>query len=202
MGGNSIVRPAAKAFDAVWLSQTERLLLRPYRIEDAQWYLEMFRLNRGHIERAVPGLLLETMADSEEHMRKMIAWWPEGLCIAGAFLRQTGEYVGQIALVADDKDPGLFMAGWFVDIDHVGRGFATEAARAIVSAAFTQLGARKVYAKMREDNVRSAKVAERCGMTLEGRLRALEQAETGEWLATLSYGILREEFLARQDGPA
>lgn len=134
----------------------------------------MVERNRGHIETAVPGLRLRTVADAEEHILKMRAWWLEGLYIVGAFSRETGEYVGQTALVRDERDSGLFMVGWFVDKDHLGQGFATEAARSLIATAFNQLGARKVYTKTREDNVKSARVAERCGMRLEGRLRALE----------------------------
>ncbi len=51
-----------------------------------------------------------------------------------------------------------------------GRGLATEGARAALDFAFTTLDLEEVIAIIHPDNVRSRRVAEKLGMTIEGPL--------------------------------
>jgi RimJ/RimL family protein N-acetyltransferase len=55
--------------------------------------------------------------------------------------------------------------------EHWGRGFAPEAGRASIEWAREELGADRVISLIEDDNVRSARVAEKLGMTVEGRTR-------------------------------
>lgn len=55
--------------------------------------------------------------------------------------------------------------------DHWGRGYASEAAEALVRYLFTDLGVNRVEASLHPDNVASARVLESCGMTFEGLTR-------------------------------
>ena len=49
-----------------------------------------------------------------------------------------------------------------------GRGYATEAARALVDYGFGEIGLLRIVALIVPDNARSRRVAEKCAMTLEG----------------------------------
>ena len=49
-----------------------------------------------------------------------------------------------------------------------GRGYATEAARALVDYGFDEIGLARIVALIVPDNVRSRRVAEKCAMSLEG----------------------------------
>lgn len=108
--------------------------------------------------------------------------------------RPTGHFVGWFALTpraggpADDLELGyrLRRAAW-------GRGYATEGSRALVRKAFTDLGARRVYAETMFVNTRSRRVMEKAGLSFvrvfhEEWDEALPGAEHGE----VEYAVTRE----------
>jgi ribosomal-protein-alanine N-acetyltransferase len=83
--------------------------------------------------------------------------------------------------------------GYELRVEHWGRGYATEAARALVTFGFTELGVARISAHCISENVRSAHVLEKLGMRLEGRLRANERFRD-RWRDTSLYAILRDEW--------
>ena len=58
--------------------------------------------------------------------------------------------------------------------EHWGRGFAPEAGRASLDWARDALGADHVISCIEDDNERSARVAEKLGMSVEGRTRIVD----------------------------
>jgi len=78
---------------------------------------------------------------------------------------------------------------------HWGRGYATEAARAIVAFGFRELGLHRISATCIADNEGSARVLKRAGLRLEGRLRENEHFR-GRWWDTLVYAVLAHEWEA------
>ena len=54
-------------------------------------------------------------------------------------------------------------------------------------------GAHRIEATTRIDNAAMRKVLERCGFQLEGRLRESWPTDTGTWVDTAVYGLLRSE---------
>jgi RimJ/RimL family protein N-acetyltransferase len=67
------------------------------------------------------------------------------------------------------NEVGLF---WALFPEHWGRGYATEAAAAMIGYAFEQLRLRRVVATTEHDNTRSINVMRRLGMRLEQNPRA------------------------------
>jgi ribosomal-protein-alanine N-acetyltransferase len=90
--------------------------------------------------------------------------------------------------------------GYELDPDFWGRGYATEAARAIVRFGFDELGLHRIWSWCIADNLASARVLERLGMCREGRLRENEYFKD-RWWDTLLYGILEHEWRAQQGRP-
>lgn len=74
-----------------------------------------------------------------------------------------------------------------------GQGFATEAATALVDFGFRELGLHRISSWCIADNAASARVLEKLGMRLEGRLRQNEYFK-GRWWDTLIYGLLEDEW--------
>lgn len=89
--------------------------------------------------------------------------------------------------------------GFELDPEHWGQGYASEAARAMVGFGFSQLGLHRIWARCLADNDRSARVLERLGMRLEGRLRQNEFFK-GQWWDTLLYGLLAHEWQDEEPG--
>ena len=86
--------------------------------------------------------------------------------------RATGELVGDCALVLHAGDPPIGEVGYTLAPAEQGRGFATEAVRAVIGYAFEQLGAAAIRAVTDVRNEASIAVAERLGMRKIATVRA------------------------------
>lgn len=84
-----------------------------------------------------------------------------------------------------------FEIGYWRRTGYGGQGLVDEAVRALVALAFGTLRAERVEIRCDAANVRSARVAERCGFTLEGRLRRDGVTPGGEPRDTLVYAQVR-----------
>ena len=87
----------------------------------------------------------------------------------------TGKIVGSIGLRDADWEAGRTEIGYGMHTSQRGRGYATEAARAVGRWALTDGGMRRVQLRSRVDNVASLRVAEKAGYQREGTLRMAEQ---------------------------
>jgi RimJ/RimL family protein N-acetyltransferase len=108
-------------------------------------------------------------ADSWRELAYLVGHW--GLRGFGQWLleeRATGELVGRAGLYFPEGWPGLEV-GWTLARPRWGRGLATEAGRASIDWAFSELGADRVISLIDPTNHRSRRVAERLGATREGR---------------------------------
>lgn len=90
------------------------------------------------------------------------------------------------------------MLGYAFARDAWGKGYASEAAPAMVEMAFEVLGVRRVWAACDSDNTASARVLQKCGMVLEGCLRH-DTDIRGELRDTLVWGILESEWIAQRE---
>ena len=86
----------------------------------------------------------------------------------------SGEIVGSIGLRNATREAGSWEIGYGVRAGRRGRGYATEAARAVSRWALTEGGLRRVQLHARVDNVASLRAAERAGFHREGILRMAE----------------------------
>ena len=75
---------------------------------------------------------------------------------------------------------------------HWGKGLATEAAQAMANFGWTELDLHRISSWCIADNAASARVLEKLGMRLEGRLVENEYFK-GRWWDTLLYGTVRRE---------
>ena len=113
----------------------------------------------------------------------------------GIFLREDGHVIGQIALQnLDWPNRACFLGYGLSRLCYRGHGYATEAAKLILGYGFRNLGLYRVSATTSDANVASQRVLEKCGFTLEGRDRSVQEFG-GRRHDRLRYGLLREEFV-------
>jgi ribosomal-protein-alanine N-acetyltransferase len=86
--------------------------------------------------------------------------------------------------------------GYWLGRDFRGKGYATEAATAVVGWAFSELGLNRVSAARFGDNDASGRVLEKLGMRQEGLLRR-HVFRGGEFRDMVMYGLLREEWAGK-----
>ncbi len=96
--------------------------------------------------------------------------------------------------VADQARDTQAELGWVLDPDHTGKGYATEAVRELFRYCFQDLGVRRVTANCFLANHTSCNLMERVGMRRE--LHAVRESlhRSGQWLDTVGYAILKEEW--------
>ncbi len=112
-------------------------------------------------------------------------------------LKSSGQLIGNCGIRKATASAYEADIGYEVSPDYWGHGYATEAARAIVQFGFTELNVHRIWAWCIADNIASARVLERSGLKLEGRLRDKEYFK-GRWWDTLMYAILENEWKANQ----
>ena len=152
--------------------ETERLRIRPYREEDAGGLHDVF--GSPEVMRWTPSAPSKDVAETAARLVRTMAFTarqPAGLGLWALELRSTSEFLGQVGLFpVEGKGPEVEVAyelaprAW-------GRGYATEAARALVEYGFGEIGLARVVALIVPDNVRSRRVAEKLAMREEGQAR-------------------------------
>ena len=111
--------------------------------------------------------------------------------------RDSGAVVGDVVLFWHSAVDGHAEIGYVLHPDQYGRGFATEAGRALVDLAFAGLGAHRVTAHIDARNTPSVAVAGRLGLRLEATHVDGEWFK-GEWTTSLVYALLRREWESRR----
>jgi aminoglycoside 6'-N-acetyltransferase len=178
--------------------ETERLFLRPYQPGDGILYYQISQRNKKHLAQYESGnvlMLIASEEEAEQAIERLIASWDAGEAFfLGAFQKETGEFVAQIYIGLTNRQLPEYELGYIVDVDHEGKGYVTEAVVAALHFVFEQLGAQRVRLECDDTNLRSRKVAERCGFIQEGHIRENRRNVDGSISGTLHYGLLRSEF--------
>ncbi len=107
--------------------------------------------------------------------------------------RATGLTVGDLAFHWVSERDRTAEVGFVFDQRHQGKGFATEASRALLEWAFGSAGFHRVIGRTEARNVASARVLEKLGMRLEAHFVENEWVK-GEWQSELVYAILDREW--------
>ena len=94
-----------------------------------------------------------------------------------------------------------FAVGYICDVEHLGQGYVTEAVRGALRMIFGPLQGTRAAIYCDDTNLRSARVAERCGFVREGHLRANHCSGNHPVSGDYIYGLLRDEYLARGGEP-
>jgi len=177
--------------------ETERLVMRPPRAGDGRMLNDAIRVSHEDLALWMPWAgMLPSVEESEAHCRRQQARFilREDFVML-LFLRggggEEGELVGATGLHRIDWTLRKFEIGYWRKTGCEQRGLVTEAVRALARLAFDTLDARRVEIRMDDRNVRSWKVAERAGFTLEALLRFDSVTPVGEPRSTRIYARVR-----------
>lgn len=88
------------------------------------------------------------------------------------YLKGTDTFVGSCGMPRLNWDVPTFEIGYWLRTSQCGKGYMHEAVEAVTRFAIEHLKARRIEIRCDDHNVRSARVAERAGFTLEGTLRS------------------------------
>ena len=173
--------------------ETERLILRKARPEDAQ---PMFD-NWASDDMVTRFITWQTYAKPEEadwriayllgeyDDEKFYEWFIE--------LKEIGQPIGSISAVHVSDQVELAHIGYCIGRRWWGQGIMPEALAAVIQFFFEQVGVNRVEACHDVNNPNSGRVMAKCGMTYEGTLRQSGWNNQGINDRAF-YGILREEY--------
>jgi ribosomal-protein-serine acetyltransferase len=172
--------------------RTARLRLEPVEPRLAERIWEASRASLRELQPwlawAVTASLEQTRAFCEEAVRN----WEAGTDFPFAVLEE-GEVVGAVGCHRGRLDASIAEIGYWLRTDRTGRGYATEAAEAVVRWGFDTLGLARLELRAGVGNEASQRVAERLGFRQEGRLRRGCPHPDGGYDCFL-YGLLPEDL--------
>ena len=153
--------------------ETKRLILRLPRLRDAERHIAEVRLSIKRLAPWIPWAKKKpTLAGSRWYCRRAIKRHrrKEGIDFF-VFTKESGDLIGGIGLHRIDWSVPKLEIGYWISTRCEGRGYVTEAVRALTDYAFRKLGAVRVELLCDSRNVRSRRVATRTGYRLEGTHR-------------------------------
>ena len=149
--------------------QTERLLLRRWRAEDRKPFAALNADSR--VMEHFPGT--QTPEESDAAISRIQAHFDQrGYGLWAVEVVGGAPFVGFVGLCVPRFEAAFTPCveiGWRLAVEHWGRGYATEGARAALAFGFEQLGLAEIFSFTVPANVRSRRVMEKIGMTHDER---------------------------------
>ena len=174
--------------------RTERLLLRRFREDDLDRLAAMQALpevarylfwepkTREQVEPILERRIAATRLEEDDD-------W----VVLAVERQEDGLLLGDVTIFLRSAEHRQVEVGWVFHPDAGGRGYATEASRALVDLAFDDLGAHRVFARTDLRNAPSAAVCRRLGMRQEAHFREAELFK-GHWGDELVFAVLATEW--------
>jgi len=173
----------------------ERVVVRPYRQEDAQALFEAVAESREHLRQWLPFAdAHQTVEESRDWIIHQAAnWLLREELIVGIWEAATNRYLGGSGLHSRNWERRYFEIGYWIRASASGHGYVTEAVKLLTDYALSELAAQRIEIRCDERNIRSAAIPQRLGFVQEGRLRNHERAPDGQLRNTLIFSLIPED---------
>ena len=150
--------------------ETARLILRPFRVEDAADVFEYLSCPQPHCFECMK---LKTIEEAQVAVGEKMSHGEYCLAIT---LKDTGKVIGEIEAHPESSQPDMaenfvkdtFSPCWMLHPAYRGKGYAYEAAKAFFDDLFREKGARRIYAFTEDNNLSSQNLCKKLGMRQEG----------------------------------
>jgi [ribosomal protein S5]-alanine N-acetyltransferase len=172
--------------------ETERLLLRKMRLDDAR---AMFAYaSDPEVTRYVLFETHRSIEDSQAFLRLVVEGYERGDFGGwGVVLKDSGAFVGTCGVdYGYAPEHARAELGYVLSREHWGKGLVPEAVRAVIRFGFGRMELNRIQARCIAENTASARVMEKAGMTYEGTLREYQLIK-GAYRDMKFYSILRRE---------
>lgn len=124
------------------------------------------------VSRFIGWNLMHTLDETREHIETMLKREAAGTHLyASVALKSAQTIIGTAMLFNFDQKANHAELGYVFDKNHWGKGYGTETVTLMSDFAFGTLKLHKIHAKVVAANIGSARILEKNGYVLEGRLR-------------------------------
>jgi [ribosomal protein S5]-alanine N-acetyltransferase len=177
-----------------WLPlRTERLLLREFRPEDEDG-IYAYASDPEVVRFADWGPSdVSTIRANLQRRLKEQEIWPRNSVQAAVELVSDSCLIGIMRITIVDEANRTADFGYTFNRLYWNKGYATEAAQALLGVAFSDLNLHRVWATCDVRNRASWRVMEKLGMRREGHFKK-DIFQKGEWRDSYLYAILAEEW--------
>lgn len=177
--------------------ETERLVLRRWDPADEPGLSAAIAASVEHLRPWMPWAAGEplTPTDRVHWIEEMNAQWARGGDVVLGMLLD-GVVVGGTGLHRR-AGPDTLEVGYWVHVDHTGRGYASESTAALTDAAFTIPGIELVEVHHDRANVASRRVPERLGFSMVAEREPTTVPSPGEDRVDWCWQMTREEWERR-----
>ena len=170
--------------------ETERLILRQFKYEDA----DSMRKNWAGLDE-VQSMYGEPSYKTPEEVKGLldeyIGAYKNGFNYRWAVIeKESGECIGQVAYFLVDTDNHFGEIEYCIGTAFQGKGYATEATKAVIDYGFEKIHFHKVQICVRPSNISSKRVIEKCDFEYEGTLRDYFLID-GEYEGRMYYSIIK-----------
>jgi RimJ/RimL family protein N-acetyltransferase len=176
-----------------------RVLLRPYRAEDAPDVFAAINESRERIKFWLPWAEdgHRALAETEEFIPRVAREWEERTqFVYGIWELATGRFLGGSGLHCRNWDVPHFEIGYWIRDGEEGKGYVREAVVLQARHAFDDLGANRVEIRCDARNDRSRRIPDSLGFVLEGRFRNDMRDSDGGLRDTLVFAMTPEDYAA------
>lgn len=146
--------------------KTERLSLRRLRYEDAEQIFYAYA-SKPEATRFVSWATHRSVDDTREYLRYAVHAWNTGMDYTYAIQLANGMLIGSIGMLHEN---GRIQVGYILSPVHWGRGYATEACRAVLGLVEPLPGVYRIGTFVDAENIASIRVLAKCGMVQEAFL--------------------------------
>ena len=173
---------------------TDRLILRKFQYDDTDDMLKYW-VSLPKVQHMYAEPIYTTKDEVHELLTKYISSYEKDNYYRWAvILKDTNECIGQIAYFLVDSKNNFAEIEYCIGPKFQNKGFATEAAKAVIKYGFTEMDLHKVQICHKSINLPSKNVIKKCGFTYEGTLRDYFYIN-GQYVDRLYYSILKSEFI-------
>ena len=168
--------------------ESERILLRPFSLEDAEDLYEFTS------DEETTRFIYEPYKDLNRAKRVLANYYlKEPIGKYAIVLKESNKMIGVIEFrVHEETKSGEL--GYTLSRHFWGKGYMTEAGELILELAFNVLGLERVFAATDVRNTASARLMSRIGMKYEGTLRRNHMIKD-VLTDSVHYSILKEEYV-------
>lgn len=178
--------------------ESERLLLREFRADDEPAIHEYAQdIDVTRFTDFGPNSIEQTRTFLNACLAQQERWPRESIGLA-IELKSEKRLIGGTGFAKIDPDTRTGTFGYVLHRAYWGKGFATEAARALLNFGFEVLALHRIVALCDVRNHTSFRVLEKLGMRREAHFRK-DAKKAGKWRDTYLYAVLKEEWKHKKE---
>ncbi len=159
-----------KIYGNLPILETERLLLRRVTLDDVD---DMFiYASNEEVSKYVTWNTHKTLSDTYDYINFVLNKYDNNQVAPwGIEYKENGEFIGTIDFVWWKPHHKIAEIGYVISQEYWGKGLATEATRALIKFGFKEMDLVRIQARCSIENIASARVMEKSGMSFEGIIR-------------------------------